>query len=30
MIEPNEIINDQWKVYSKIGAGSFGSIYLGK
>ena len=30
MIEPNEIINKQYKICNKIGAGSFGAIYLGK
>ena len=30
MLEPNQIINERYKVYNKIGAGSFGSIYLVK
>mgnify|MGYP000879144085 CR=1 FL=1 len=30
MIEPNEVINDRYVVCNKIGAGSFGSIYLAK
>jgi len=30
MLEANEVINNKYKISKKIGAGSFGSIYLGE